>query len=63
LSQRQGAQSIHDGKTLSGEADQLLGFQFGAEDGDPWDTAADHRHFIAAMKARAILAVFEYLVR
>jgi hypothetical protein len=40
----------------------LLGFEFGAEDGDAWDAAAHHCYFIATVKAGAALAILEYLV-
>ena len=33
-----------------------------AENGHAWNLAADHGHFIATMKARAALAVFEDFV-
>jgi hypothetical protein len=40
----------------------LLGFFAGAEDGHAGDAAADHGDFVAAMEARAVLAVLEDLV-
>lgn len=40
-----------------------MGFEAGAEDGDAGDAAADHGDFVAAVKARTHLAVFEDFVR
>jgi len=49
-------------RELAGEADEHLRFLAGAEDGHAWDAAADHGYFVAAVQARAALAVFEDLV-
>ena len=49
--------------TSAGDAHQFLRFMARAKDGDARNAAAHHGHFIAAVQARAALAILEDLVR
>ena len=48
---------------LSAQLHQLLRLVLRSENRDPWNPPAHHRHFIAAVQPRAILAVLEDFVR